>query len=572
MGAELLPGSRVIVAKKRARRPKCHYCGSPHGRAVGRDLFCDTCRKTYNHYSWAGMMDPCQVCPRCAGALRTARTLAFNPPRSSDAQHIANCEEGPGPDCDRCNRIVAERRELERAGVSWRDPRVITQGPFRERNPLTREDAHRMLAAGGFRARDGRWRPLTQKQIKYFALVASGRIRATNPPTDGELDDSFNFGQNVIPLAVPELAADDAAALETTVGTLLKDPQEKAVLQVAVRAFGKDQPFTRRQLAGESEVILRGRRGGRLSLGAREVITSKALGKFIELDYARPVGPGPRGGLRGPERFLITEFGYAAAYGDSVQAVEQDAQSIVDRQIAQLEAKPVRAKPGEGPVYRPVIKRVGGRGHKLPRRTMERIIAQGYRVRYNPMTGETMPALHERGVAVCSTCKGWVPDTAFAEPMVCPKHPNARVISVMMPRRRGAKAWPVRGRAHYNPPLTSIQGMRSGYQRIQLNSGLPPAQFNRLAKAELAGKANPKPFQWFLAAISVAKKFSPARQECGCNRGLYDHPGAPAHKGEMCYFCQGKGWFGPDDIVRNGWHAAYSQQNHEERMKAEGRS
>lgn len=49
----------------------------------------------------------------------------------ADEAHYVRCEEGPGPDCARCSRIVAEREELERHGVEP-EPKVVRHGPFRE--------------------------------------------------------------------------------------------------------------------------------------------------------------------------------------------------------------------------------------------------------------------------------------------------------------------------------------------------------------------------------------------------------------------------------------------------------
>lgn len=118
-------------------------------------------------------------------------------------------------------------------------------------------------------------------------------------------------------------------------------------------------------------------------------------------------------------------------------------------------------------------------------------------------------------------------------------------------------------RRRRNPTLTSVQGMRLGYARMMDNSGISRAEFNRLVKAEIR-KGNPGPMDFFIAATRVVKKHSPARQECGCDQGKYDHPGAPAHRGEACYFCSGKGWYTPEDVVRSGWWQAFAQQRSED--------
>ena len=106
--------------------------------------------------------------------------------------------------------------------------------------------------------------------------------------------------------------------------------------------------------------------------------------------------------------------------------------------------------------------------------------------------------------------------------------------------------------------------LRHGYARMQQNSGLSGSQFNALVRSELGSRRSPSPMDFFLAATRVVKKHSPARQKCGCAKGRYDHPGAPAHKGEMCYFCAGKGYYTQDDIVRGGWWQARSSQRAQE--------
>lgn len=93
-----------------------------------------------------------------------------------------------------------------------------------------------------------------------------------------------------------------------------------------------------------------------------------------------------------------------------------------------------------------------------------------------------------------------------------------------------------------------------------------PATFDRTCDAWLASHDRSEtPAAWFAAGIAVTTSFGRIR-ECGCDGGIYDHPGAPNHKGEACYRCKGTGRIAPADTVRNAWYDAFSVRDDEARQ------